>query len=116
KLDFCSGLDHALRADGVCPVARFTCADEAGHAPLLRGWLVFPIARPQCRVVMDVFLGSQSIAWSDQYHSPIWCDFSDANHFSSYRSACGSFSGATGYMGRLRRCTERGSLDFESLA
>ena len=24
----------------------------------IRGWLVFPIARPQCIVVMDVFLGS----------------------------------------------------------
>ena len=38
-----------------CAVAYFACADAIGHAPALHGGLVFPIARAQCRVVVDVF-------------------------------------------------------------
>ena len=61
QLDFCAGLDGALRSDGVCVVACFTSTEAVRHATTLRGWSVFIIARPQCRVVVDVF-------WA---HSPL---------------------------------------------
>jgi tryptophan-rich sensory protein len=49
-------LDGALRSDGVCVVAYFTSTEAVRHATALRGWSVFIVARPQCRVVVDVFL------------------------------------------------------------
>jgi len=53
-------MDDTLRADGLRAVAHLANAIE--QTPALRDWFVFSIARPQCSVVMDVFLGSQSVA------------------------------------------------------
>ena len=85
-----------------CAVAYFACADAIGHAPALHGGLVFPIARAQCRVVVDVFLGPQSVAWPDKYCTAAWRSHSDRRQFCSRRSSGGLLSAATGCVGSFR--------------
>src|SRR4029078_1504991 len=58
-------MDDALCADGVCATAHFTCAEITWYIPALCDWSVFTFACPQCRLVVDVFLGAQSVAWPE---------------------------------------------------
>ena len=80
----------------------FACADAIEHAPALHGGLVFPIARAQCHVVVDVFLGPQSVAWPDKYCAAAWRSHSDRRQFCSRRSSGGLLSAATGCVGSFR--------------
>ena len=60
------------------------------HATALRGWSVFIVARPQCRVVVDVFLGSQSVAWPNKYLSAVCCNSNKCRQFCSSRQLGGN--------------------------
>ena len=76
---------YALMAFALWRILRVQKPSE--HATALRGWSVFTIARPQCRVVVDVFLGSQSVAWPDKHRPAICRNSSDRRQFCSPRSA-----------------------------
>jgi len=81
-------------------VLPYSAASRTGE---IRDWFIFRVARAQCGVVMDVFLGAQSVAWPDKYRPAVCCDSSDRGQLCSYRSAGGFFSAATDHMGRLRK-------------
>ena len=84
-------------------------------ATSILGQMFFIVARPQCRVVVDVFLGSQSVAWPDKYRSAVCCNSSNRRQFCSSRQLGGNLFAPTSWMGSIRGDTQYRDLAIKQL-